>query len=183
MTTTPTTDAGATPQGTSDPLAPLRDALLTAARRDAQAMLSAVEEEAQAQLGQARAEADQLRDQARAEGEHDAEQLRVEQRARARRRARSTVLGEQTRALEALQRDVQARLRRLWADPATHDVLARQLTGAAQRDLGPAVTVTELAEGGIVATAERARATYRLGDLADLAIDSLATELAGLWTP
>jgi vacuolar-type H+-ATPase subunit E/Vma4 len=183
MTTTPMTDPPAVSAATADPLAPLRDALLAQARSDAEATLAQAEGEAQAQLTQARAEAEQVVAQARAEGEHDAEQLRLEQRARARRRARSTVLAEQSRGLEALRHTVQSRLTELWTDPATHDAVVRRLTAAAQRDLGADISVAELPEAGIVAMAGKVRATYRLGDLADLAIDSLATELVGLWTP
>jgi F0F1-type ATP synthase membrane subunit b/b' len=167
----------------ADPLAPLRAALLAAAHRDADAETAAADADRQRVLAEAQAEADRLLAQARAEGERDAEQLRREQRARSRRRARATVLAEQSRARDALRREVAVRLSALWDGKQTNGPIRERLVLAARAELGDDVVVHELAEGGIVATAGHARAVYRLSDLADQAIDSLDTELAGLWTP
>lgn len=171
------------PARASDPLAPLRAALLRSARRDADADTGAAEAERRRVLAEAHAEAERIRAQARAEGERDAEQLRLDQRARSRRRARATVLAEQSRALDALRREVGRRLVEMWRDPDRHDALRQRLVVVARADLGDEAVVTEVPDGGIVATTPRARATYRLTDLGDEAIASLDTDLDGLWTP
>jgi len=184
MTGQTTSASPATPPDVvEDPLQPLRSALLAAAERDAQVEVAAAEEEHRRLLAEARSEAGRLRAQARAEGERDAEQLRVEQRARARRRARATVLAEQRRALDDLHREVANRLSRLWTDPATRDAIRDRLVATARADLGAQVSVHDLPEGGVVAAADHVRATYRLTDLADQVIASTGSELAGLWTP
>ncbi len=171
------------PDVIAEPLQPLRSALLAAAQRDAQAETAQAEEEYRQRVAEARSEADRLRSVARADGERDAEQLRVEQRARARRRARATVLAEQRRALDELRHEVERRLTRLWLDDGTRDTLHAHLVAAARADLGDQVGVNDLPEGGIVATTDHARGTYRLADLADQVIASLGAELNGLWTP
>lgn len=179
-TPTPTSPASG---ALTEPLQPLRAALLAAAERDARAETEQAEQEYQRRVAEARREADRLRSAARAAGERDAEQLRVEQRARARRRARATVLAEQRRALEELRHEVEARLARLWSDETTGRALRDRLVALARADLGQHVDVRDLPDGGIVATADHVRATYRLADLADQVIASLGAELTGLWTP
>lgn len=167
----------------TDPLAPLREALLRSAQREAETEVADAREHRRRVLAEAQAEADRIRAQARAEGERDAEQLRLEQRARSRRRARATVLAEQSRALDALRREVGRRLALLWSSADTREPIRARLVAAAVADLGDDVEVHDLPEGGIVATRPHARATYRLADLAEWAIASLDTELDGLWTP
>ena len=166
-----------------EPLQPLRAALLAAAERDARAETTHADQEYERRVDAARREANRLREAARAEGERDAEQLRVEQRARARRRARATVLAEQRRALDELRHEVERRLTRLWNDQAAGNALRDRLAETARADLGETVDISDLPEGGIVATADHARATYRLAYLADQVIDALGAELTGLWTP
>lgn len=174
---------GQPPTTGGDPLEPLRAALLRAARRDAEADIGAAEDERRRTLAEAHAQAERIRAEARTEGERDAEQLSLDQRARSRRRARATVLAEQSRALDALRREVARRLVAMWRDPEQHGALRERLVVAARADLGDEAVVTEVPDGGIVATTPRARAAYRLTDLADEAIASLDTELDGLWTP
>ena len=177
------TSTSSTPAAATEPLQPLRAALLAAAERDARDETAQAEHEYQRRVSEARSEADRLRSVARAEGERDAEQLRVEQHARARRRARATVLAEQRRALDELRHDVERRLSQLWTDEAIGEALRARLVATARADLGEHVFIRDLPEGGIVATVDHARATYRLADLADQVITSLGLELTGLWTP
>lgn len=179
----PANDTGGTDRLAADPLAPLREAILRSAQRDAEAEVGEAQAHRRHVLDEARAQADRIRAQARAEGERDAEQLRLEQRARSRRRARASVLAEQSRALNDLRREVSRRLAALWSSDDTREPIRRRLVQAATADLGDGVAIRDLPEGGIVATTPHARATYRLADLADQAIASLDTELRGLWTP
>ena len=186
-----TTDAPAAPQRrpsaadviSHDPLAPLRDALQEAARRDRDAMVAQAEQDAEQALAQGRREAEQILQRARDEGERDAEQLRVEQRARALRRARSIVLSTQRDILDQLRHRARRAAGELWADPRTHAVVRDRMVARAHADLGPAARIVDHPDGGIVATTDHARATYLVADLADRVVDSLGSELEGLWTP
>lgn len=166
-----------------DHLAPVREALLAAARRDRHERLEVAAHDASRVLEEAQAEADRLREQARAEGERDADQMRVEQRARARRRARAIVLTAQREALDELSDDVRRRLSQLWADEESGGQLRALLVEAAHADLGPDVQVADHPDGGVTATVDHARATYLLSDLADTAVSDLGDALTGLWNP
>ncbi|MGA7689340.1 MAG: hypothetical protein WCA29_08930, partial [Jiangellales bacterium] len=127
--------------------------------------------------------AETIRADARTEGERDAEAVRVAQRARARRRARAIVLGAQRAALDDLHREVHRGLRTAWEQESLRAELVAHLSATARADLGPDVAVDEHPDGGIVATTDGARATYRLADLADQVTASLPDALVRLWTP
>lgn len=181
MTTTQADRPPTTP--VDEALAPLREELLAAARRDAAVTASTAAERASGMLAEARAEADRRQAQARAEGEHDAELIRLDQIARARRRARGIVLAAQNDALTSLRRRVGEHIRRAWADPARHEVLLDRLSELARAELGDACEIREHPGGGLVAEEGTTRARYLLTDLADDAIDDLADQVQRLWTP
>ncbi len=167
----------------ADPLAPVRDAVLADARRDADADVAAAQRAGDALVAAAAAQAETIRADARAEGERDAEAVRVAQRARARRRARAIVLGAQQAALDDLHREVRSRLRAAWEQESLRADLVARLSATARADLGPDVAVHEHPDGGIVATVDGARAIYRLADLADQVTAGLPDALVAMWTP
>lgn len=166
----------------TDPLAPLRRAVLEAADADAAAALEAAHRHAEQTVAAAAAEAETVRSEARDEGRRDAEQVRVEQRARARRRARSIVLRAQRQALDDLTHAVHDDVRRLWRDEATARQIRAHLTEQARAEQGSEARIVDHPDGGIVATLDDRRATYLLTDLADRVIASLGDDLADLWT-
>jgi vacuolar-type H+-ATPase subunit H len=166
-----------------DPLLPVRDALLAAARRDAQALVAEAQQEGTRLLEQADAEADRLREAGRRDGEQDAEQVRRDLQARARRRGRGIVLAAQRDALEQLRRAVHHRLREIWDDEPSRARVTARLVDLARHDLGPTATITDHPAGGIVVGRDHTRATYLLTDLADQVIEDLGHDIAGLWTP
>jgi vacuolar-type H+-ATPase subunit E/Vma4 len=162
-------------------LAPVAEALLSAAQQDAARTLAAAEHRADEVVRKARTDAERTRADARAEGERDAQAVRRDQSARARRRARGIVLAAQSAALGQLRREVHQRLRQAWADPGHHDELRAALIDVAHEELGEDCEIREHPDGGVVATAGRGRVTYLLGDLADDVIDGLGHELDRLW--
>lgn len=162
-------------------LAPVCDALLSAAKADATRTLATAEHRADEIVRQARAGADHMRSQARAEGEQDAEVIRRSQSARARRRARGVVLAAQSAALEQLRDEVHRRLREAWTDPTRHDELRARLVGLARGQLGKDCEISEHTAGGVLATSGKVRVPYLLGDLADDVIDEMGHDLDRLW--
>lgn len=166
-----------------DALTPVRIALQRAAQRDADTVVAQAEREAAETLARGRHEAEQILQRARTEGERDAERLRVEQRARARRRARSVVLSTQRQALDRLRDLARQAARALWADPGTRPAVREQLVARARSDLGTSATIVDHPDAGIVATTDHARAIFLVADLADRVVDSLGSDLEGLWTP
>lgn len=166
-----------------DPVAPVREALIASARRDAQATEQTAEQQARAILEQAQSQADSIRAQARAQGEADAAQVRAEQRARARRRARTQVLAGQRAALDQVRTAVHLELRRRWDDPDTRQVLRCRLVELARSQLGDDAVIADHPDAGIVATVGHRRGTFLLPDLADQVLDDLGPDIESLWTP
>lgn len=167
----------------ADPLAPVRDALLDHARRDAAAELAEAQQQAAAALAEAEAAADARRTKAREEGEQDAQAVRLQQQARARRSGRGIVLAAQSESLALLRAQVRAAVRAWWDDPGTRPLVRARLAEKAVADLGPQAELRDHPDGGLVATAAGRRATYLLGDLADAALDAMGADLARAWQP
>jgi vacuolar-type H+-ATPase subunit E/Vma4 len=168
--------------GVPDPLAPLRQALLAAAERDAALAVAAADAEAEATRRDAAQEAEAIRREARTQGEADGREVLVAERARARRRARATVLSAQGDAYSTLRDDARAAVMAVRDDPdypALRDRLAAQATAM----VGAGATVTESADGGVVAEAPGRRAALTLTALADQVLDTLGLDLETLWTP
>lgn len=165
----------------SDALAPVRDALLTRARMEADALVAGAEAEAEAALGRARQEAEDLRALARAQGEADAEAVLVSARTRSRRRARARVLAAQRELYDELRRRVHRAAGDRASDPAGYDRLRRRLVERAHEALGPEAVVSEPPEGGVVARSGGRRFVCTLPDLADAALATVDVE--GLWSP
>jgi hypothetical protein len=170
------------PVGLQPALAPVREALLERARADADAVLHTAGVQAAAVLAAAHSRAAALVAEGRAEGERDAATVGALRRARAQREARAAVLRAQAAAYAELRRRSRAAVRALRDDPAYPQLLAA-LRARAEARLGPAATVREHPDGGVVADAPGRRLDASLDALADAALDGLGAEVQRLWAP
>jgi vacuolar-type H+-ATPase subunit E/Vma4 len=164
-----------------DALGPVRAALLARARADAAAEVSRAEEEARSVQQDADRRADAVRQEARARGEADAQAVLVATRARARREARSVVLGAQSAVMAALRARVHAGLRGLRDDPAYADI-ERRLESQARVLLGPEARLTPAPSGGFLAEAGGRQVELTLAAVADRLLEELGPELQSLWS-
>lgn len=169
----------------SDPdvaLGPVRDALLTAARADAERTVAAARAEA-ARLREQAAEEERAirrdaRDRGTAQGRRDAEATAR----RGRRQARHAVLTTRQEACDRLRSQVLARLEAGREDP-TYPVLLQQLGDRARAALGADARVVEAPTGGVVAEVEGRRVDLSLPRLVEEALAALGGDLEGLWEP
>lgn len=168
------------PAGRLDPLDPVREALLTRARAEADRLLAEADEEASGTIARAMVDADGIRGAARAQGEADAAGVLVSERARARRRARAAVLAAQHDAYEELRARVLRDLPALRADPA-YGAWRDRLCGRVKAVLGADARVAESPEGGVVGELVGRRVEYTLAGLADQTLDALGVDVEGLW--
>ena len=171
----------AAPQAPPDPLLPVREALLARAEAEAQKLLAEVDAEADASIARAQAEADAIRAEARAQGEADAAEVLVAERARARRQARAVVLAAQRDTYDELRSRVVRDLPALRADPA-YATWCDRLGEVVRTVLGPDAVVTEHPGGGVIGEVTGRRVAYTLMGLADRALDSLGSDVEGLWS-
>lgn len=165
-----------------DALAPLREALLAAARADAERVLAAADADADAADAQARADAEAMRAAARARGAADAEALLAVAQGSARREARAVVLDAQRHALEDLRARARQAVRDLRNDPG-YPAVREALADRARARLGDAALVQDASVGGVVATAGTRRVAFTLDGLADELVDRLGPDVEGLWRP
>jgi vacuolar-type H+-ATPase subunit E/Vma4 len=156
----------------TEPLAPVRDALLDHARRDAARVLAAADDDAAALLDDAAAEAGRIRAAAAAEAAAYAASLLAAQRSHARREGRAIVLRAQRDAYLERRRRAREAVRGLCDDPEYPALLAR-LTAQARADLGPGASVRPQPDGGVVAELDGRRVSYTLTALADRVLDDL----------
>lgn len=166
----------------SDPLAPVRAALLERARADADAVLSDADAAAVAVRTQAQEEAEAVLSAARALGCADAAAVLAGERARAARTSRGIVLAAQRAAYDQLRRRARDAVSDLRNDPGYPAVLAA-LRDRVVRDLGPDAVVTEDERGGVVGECAGRTVRYTLDDLADAVVERLGSDLGGLWSP
>ena len=161
-------------------LAPVRAALLSAARADAARTRDRADRAAGEVLARATAEADGLVAGSREQGAADAADVLTAQRARVRREARATVLRAQSSAYEDLRR--QAREMAV-ARVACRPGVADRLAAAARARLGPEATVETADDGTVVATCRARRWAWSPLTLADRVVDELGAEVEKLWAP
>lgn len=159
----------------ADALAPVRDALLAAARDSAAQLRAQADQAARDVLGQAQVEADEIRKQARDHGEVDSDELLAAERTQARRRARSVVLAAERAQYEALRAVARQAVTGLRDEPEYQAVQGR-MAGSLRRLLGDEAQLQEAAGGGVVATAHGRRADLSLDRLADRAVDVVLAE-------
>lgn len=162
-------------------LAPVRAALLAAARADAADVLRNAESRRSELLERARRTAEELVADARATGEAAAQASVGVRLAQSRREARSSVLSAQRELYDELRLRCRAAASAL-TGTAEYEGLRRQLIDKARRELGPEAVVEESPDGGIVASAGTERVDLSLPALADRALDRSGAEVAGLWT-
>lgn len=165
----------------TDALGPVRAALLARARTEAAAEVARAEEAARAILLDAGRRADAVRQQARARGEADAQAVLVATRARARREARSVVMGAQSEVVAALRARVHAGLQGLRDDPVYADIESR-LESQARVLLGPEARLTADPSGGYVAEAGGRQVELTLAAVADRVLERLGPDLQSLWS-
>jgi hypothetical protein len=171
-----------TPRAPAAALAPVRAGLLARAHADADAALAEADADADSALAEARQQAAAILADARARGERDAAVAEARERARARREARSTVLGAQRAAYEELRRRGEAAARALRTGPG-YPALVASLSACARAELGPAAVIREHPDGGVVAEVPGRRLDATLAALADRALDGLGPDVQGLWAP
>jgi hypothetical protein len=157
-------------------LAPVREAMLAAARCDADDELSAAVQTAQARLRDAETEAARTRAQARARGVADAAVEVTRQRSRAGAQARSLLLATRRDEYVALRRAARSAVAQLREAP-DYPALRERMVAAVRRVLGPDAQVDEVDGGGVIATAPGRRVDYSLASVADQVVDEVAAEL------
>ncbi|MFC8503432.1 hypothetical protein ACFUC1_13805 [Pedococcus sp. NPDC057267] len=174
-TTVQTTRAGAAlPAG----LDPLREALLRAARAEAERLVADADADAAAVLAQARAEVDARLEEARARGRAEAREQLEAAAAAGRRASRERLLRAQGR----VHAELVARARDLVADLLADPARRRGLEVRLRARLGPGAVVDPTADGGLVGSDASGRAVD--ASVATLVEDALAgLDLADLWTP
>ena len=165
----------------SGPLAPLLSALLSRARRDADAVLAEARADAEAVTARAHERAQALLSEARMKGEADGQAVVRAERARAERSARAIVLAAQRAAYDRSRlaaREAVSALRTEPGYPQIRDALSER----AIRSLGEGADVREVERGGIVATAGSRSVDLSLDALADDIVDRLGPQVEGVWT-
>lgn len=153
----------------SESLAPVREALLALARRDAQSVVAEADAEASATLAEAARQAEQTRADARLEAATDAAALLAAERARINRESRALELRARRAAYDELVRSAREAVRALSDSPGVRDRLA----ALAREELGPTATIRPSPDGGVIAQAGGRRVSYSLGALADEAVADL----------
>lgn len=161
-------------------LEPVRMALLTQARAEADAQVSAARREADERRSSARAEADALLRRARDEREEAAAAARSRSLLRARREARAIVLRARQDAYDELRAAALAAAADLRVRP-DYPRLRDRLAAAARERLGPEAEVTEPAGGGVLARAGDRLVDCSLPVLVQRRLAELGPDLEELW--
>ncbi|MDF3293291.1 hypothetical protein [Streptomyces silvisoli] len=166
----------------SDALEPVRDALLRAARKDAEAVLTEAHRAAAAVLDEAQARATAILDEARTQGTADGTADGAALRVRARRTVRARELAARREAYDELRRRATARVRRLRTE-SEYPSMRDELVARARQLLGADASVSEDPDGGVVATAPGRRVDLTLDALAGRALERFAAQVETLWAP
>lgn len=156
-------------------LAPVREALLADAEREARRLRSSSEQAGRDAVREATAQAERLRARARAEGAADAAAVMAAQRARSGQRARSVVLSAQREEYEALQSAARAALPRLRAD-AEYPRLRQRMIDTIKLLLGNEADLREGDGGGVIGEAAGRRVDCSLTRFMERAVDAELAE-------
>lgn len=170
----------ALPQTSNAALAPLRQALRTAAERQIAEIRDAAGREAEAVLTSARDQAAQLLADAAREGGDAARSAAARRSSRIRREAQELVLARRNAVLAKLRGDLRARASALQDDPRYPELMT-VLTEQCWTLLGRSARVSESPNGGVIAEAGSRRLDLSMPVLAELVLDSLPAERE-LWT-
>jgi vacuolar-type H+-ATPase subunit E/Vma4 len=153
-------------------LAPVRAALLAAARADAARTTSEAETAAAETLAAARAAASTIRREAYAQGAASGAATAAMERNRVRRAARAEVLSAQRDGYEQLRAAARRAAGQLAAGPG-YPVLRRRLAAAAAEALGPGAVVRDGDGGGVIGELPGRRVDYSLAGFADRAVQAV----------
>jgi vacuolar-type H+-ATPase subunit H len=156
-------------------LAPVRAALLVAARAAADRTLASADAAATAALTEARERADRMLAEARRDGAADAGAVIADERAQIRRQARAVVLRARREAYDGLRAAARAAVCDLRDEPGYRAVRDR-LASYARELLGPQATMRDTDGGGILAQAPGRRLDLSLRSFAERAVDRVAAE-------
>ncbi|ETK32837.1 V-type ATP synthase subunit E [Microbispora sp. ATCC PTA-5024] len=163
-------------------LAPVADALLRQARREADEILAEAGRDAARTIDAARLTAQEMIADARAHGLAEARAQAAAVRARARRQARGVELAARREALEELRGRALTAVRGLRDDPC-YPRLVKRLGELARESGGDDLVVREHPDGGVVAEGRGRRVDCSLDALAARAVDRLGAEVERLWAP
>src|SRR5689334_10550009 len=161
--------------GIEDALRPVCEALLAAARRDADRVLRSARTRAEELVADAVRRASAIRDEARCQGEADAAAAVTAERAAARRSARAAVLHAQRDAYEQLRSAARVAVAALREAP-DYPALRAGLVAWLHRALGPDAEVRDLPDGGVAGGLDGRRVDYSLAGFADRAVDAVLAE-------
>ena len=157
----------------SEALAPIRAALLAAARRDVDQRLAEARQQAAATTTAAGKRADEIISAARDAGIADAEAVLIAEKSRARRAARGRTLRARRAAYEDLRRESRQAVLRLRDEPG-YPAARYTLTAVAAHLLGPDAEIAEADSGGIIGRSGARSVDLSLPAFADRAADSVA---------
>jgi vacuolar-type H+-ATPase subunit E/Vma4 len=162
--------------------APLREALLADARREAASVQAEATARVESELALARAEGDALVARARAEAQHRAE-LDVQRRSASQRRdAQGRILRARREAYESLRDEATRAALRLRGEPG-YEALLDRLEADARARLGPGATMERdpAGVGGVIARDGQRLVDATLPTLVERALEELGTEVEQLW--
>lgn len=157
-------------------LEPVRDALLTAARRDADRAWADAELAAGLALAKAEETAAQIRSGARARGTADCAEAVATERSRAGRLARTLVLRARVDEYEALRAAAREKVATLRDDPG-YPRIRERLADVVRSLLGSNALIREGECGGIIGEVPGRRADYSLAGFAERAVDAVLADL------
>ena len=157
-------------------LAPVREALLAAARADQEAILARAGVAAAATLAAGQAAAARIREEAREQGTASGTAAAAAARIQARRAARAQVLAARREGYERLREVARQDLARLRSDPE-YPSLRRRMATALTRALGGDAVLREGVEGGLIGEVPGRRIDWSLATLADRAVQQVAHNL------
>lgn len=158
-----------------DALGPVQDALLTAARAEADQLRDRADQAARETLAQAGAQASEIRAQAQARGAAESDELIAAQRSHAAQQARALVLAAERAEYEALRAEARRAAAGLSEDPGYPDV-RRRLVEVLRRLLGDEAQVHDAPGGGVTGSAPGRCADLSFARLADQTVDAVLTE-------
>jgi hypothetical protein len=173
MTTAAKTNSAPSPLDAA--LAPVREALLATARREAAQVRAEAEMAAAQTLDAARGRARELLSEAREQGAQDAAADLARRRTHARREAHALILAARRDEYDGLRSAAREAAAGLVGEPG-YPVARQRLAGAARRRLGSGATVVDAPGGGVLAEVAGRRLDYSLATLVDGAVDAVAAE-------
>lgn len=162
-------------------LVPVRDALLTDARAEAERLIAAARRDADEIVAAAEAEVAEQVATARRRAARTEQAGAEREMARARAAAHAALLTAERDLRQRWIDRVHERLPELRSDDR-YPVLLARLEALARTQLGADARIEREPDGGFVALAAGRRVDYRLGALATRAIDGLAEEATGSWS-